>query len=200
MSQLTDYLHQHPKQVLIFDFDNTLFHLELPWDEYIDEVLKIIEKEAPEWEAQHLDSVSFVNNYIDVLVDVLGKHGDNILQKINEYSARFERERLRGYKENRELTSQLATLSKKYDLYLWTSNMEATVKNILDKHELTQYFKQLITRDKVRLIKPYPDGFELIEQAQPLEKTEYLMIGDSTADKDAAASAGIDFFPITYFK
>lgn len=197
MSQLTDYLAQHPKQVLIFDFDKTLFHLDLPWQKYNDEVMKIIEEEAPEWPDPQIDNTTFVNNFLDIVIE---KNGSQLLKKVNDYAAQFEQEELRDYQENRELTSQLEPLSKNYDLYLWTSNMEETVKKILDKHHLTTYFKQLITRDKVQSLKPDPDGFNIIQKQQPLEKTEYLMIGDSTADKDAAASAGIDFFEITYFK
>lgn len=197
MKTLSEYLAANPKKVLILDFDNTIFHLDLPWDVYNRGVLKVVANLDPEWAVANLDSTNFVNNVLDIII---AKHGPKVRDQINAYAQKFEHENLRNYQENPELITFIEENYQNYDLYLWTSNMLATVEPILSRYDLDSCFKKLITRDSVNLIKPYPDGFEIIHKAQPLEKSEYLMIGDSKADKDAASTAGIDFFPITYFK
>ena len=70
---------------------------------------------------------------------------------------------------------------------------------------LAPIIKQVISKDKVQLVKPEPDGFNLIQdwlqtklQVAP-KLSEFMMIGDSVADEGAAKNAGINFFKVKYF-
>jgi len=194
---LETYLASHPKKALIFDFDHTLFALDLPWDEYMTGINRIIGEFDPELGLKHTQSPSFEHNLLDIAIE---KHGEPLRRKLNAYAAQFEREKLKGVRENRELTDFIRQNHSQYAIFLWSSNMSATIKPILEKTGLAAYFKDLITRDRVEYLKPSPNGFSLIEPQLTYEKSEYLMIGDSNADKIAAESAGIEFFKVKYFE
>jgi HAD superfamily hydrolase (TIGR01549 family) len=89
----------------------------------------------------------------------------------------------------------LALVKDCAELYIWTSNDEKTVAPILNELNINKLFKKIITRNNVNYIKPNPEGFYLINKENN-SKANYLLVGDSDADKGAAIESGIDFFNI----
>ena len=120
--------------------------------------------------------------------------------KLNAYAAKFEHDNLKGWREDKGMTDFIRQTQGQYEFYLWSSNMLSTIRPILTEIGLLPLFKDLITRDRVEFLKPDPAGFAIIHKNAPHEKSEYLMIGDSTADKIAAESAGIGYFKAEYFE
>jgi phosphoglycolate phosphatase-like HAD superfamily hydrolase len=57
----------------------------------------------------------------------------------------------------------------------------------------------IVSKDDVRFTKPNPEGFSLFKEFQR-SKDLFIMIGDSSADRDAAARAGVDFLECVLFE
>lgn len=190
MKSLTDYLQKHPKKNLIFDFDETLFTLELPWHLYLDGLVERIQTNLEPKLHEERGIVALEHQ-------VVKKHGEQAKQLINQWAAIFEKEHLVGVTEHHSLTNFVREQHDQYQIFLWTSNMQSTVRPILKHEGLLDFFEKLVAKDDVRMIKPDPDGFSLIRsEDEPLEN--FLMIGDSDNDEGAAKAAGIDFFRVEH--
>lgn len=72
--------------------------------------------------------------------------------------------------------------------------MRETVTPILQKSGLLPYFRQLVTKGDVLLMKPNPEGFEKILESQEHKKADFLMVGNSKNDQKAAEASGIDYW------
>lgn len=189
---LQAYLTQHSKKHLIFDFDETIFTLQLPWEVYIKELTqKLIDLDPT------LADFSQGKILNDVENEAVRRLGAQALQIRRAYSEEFETKYLTGVDENTELTSFIANNHEKYDCYVWTSNMRTTILPILEKNNLVDCFKKIVTKSDVSFTKPNPEGFALIFNHSTQKRAEYLMIGDSQNDRGAAQNAGIDFFHVT---
>ncbi len=190
---LLSHLDKNPKSQLIFDFDNTLVHLMINWDEWF---------EGIERELSSLDHDLIVKgkngqlNLSELQNSFVEKFGKDIRNKIIVHNREFEQKALKGIKINQELVDQIKVLFGKK--YLWTSNTRQTVVPILNQMGILQFMEKIITRDDVTYIKPKIDGFEFIYDPD-IPKNEYLLIGDSGSDEKASGEAGIDFYKITYF-
>jgi len=194
--KLKKYLSKNHYKYLIFDFDYTLFKLNLPWDHWLNKgVEKKLQKTDPkiiqDYKQKKLNLSQLGNKYIS-------KYGKKAKKIILQNSVQFETNNLKGYKKNQKLIDFIKKNKNNYKFFLWTGNTTPTVKPILKKHNLLKIFKKIVTRLDSDLTKPNPEGFELIYQ-KGANKKDYLMIGDSLNDKGAAKKAGIDFFKITYF-
>lgn len=186
MSSLEIFLQSHPKKRLIFDFDETLFTLDLPWHLYNAELARQLYELDPAYPKEK--SINKLEN------GITRKWGTQAAEIRWQYSRQFEHDNLRGVIELSDLTNFIRDNHAEYDYYLWTSNMRETVQPILQKNGLLPYFTRLVTKGDVLLMKPEPEGFELIFEPRTQVRTDYLMIGNSKNDQKAAAAAGIDFW------
>jgi phosphoglycolate phosphatase-like HAD superfamily hydrolase len=190
MHSLPDYLASHPKKHLIFDFDETLFTLDLPWGTY----REVMKRRLWELDPTLPDDPS-ITAFENTAVRELGEAAARVRWG---YSLEFEREYLQGVLEHHELTDFLRYHADTYHYYLWTSNMRATVEPILAEAGLLKLFTSLITKGSVMLTKPEPEGFEKIFKPDQHQREEFLMIGNSSLDRAAAVAAGIDFFLVKH--
>ncbi len=191
MVLLEEYLKYNPKKVLIFDFDQTLIQLNLPWEIWESQITKLIESYG-----MHIKpSLTMVDN----INRVTRKVGIEFKKQVEDITRGFEKEHLEGYETNMELIRFIKEHHNEYEIYLWTLNMRETVEPLLTKYEVFKYFKDIIDRGKTLLSKPEIDGFKLIKNSN-YELIDYLFIGDSTFDRRAAIKSHIDFFYVGYFK
>ncbi len=182
------------KTHLIIDFDKTLFHLDLPWDIVLEPIKKQLIEWNPKYYKKYIDKEMRLSLVINNYVKEFGDAAKNLFIKNN---TRFEQEKLRGYYKNPELINMIVKLNKK-QLYIWSSNTQPTITQILKDHNLFDKFEFLVTRTNVKFIKPNPEGFKLIYDPKT-NKDKYLMLGDSVHDQDACEIIGIDFHKIEYF-
>ena len=84
-----------------------------------------------------------------------------------------------------------------YKMSIWSSNSRPIVKKVLQKVGILAKFEKLITREDVKFLKPEADGFNKIWDDK-IPKSQYLFIGNSEADQEAAHKAQIDFFKISF--
>lgn len=190
---LEEYLKARKKTHLIFDLDETLVRLILPWDKWgkdiEDELRKVDGKILNDYQKEKINLSQLENLYVEKLPQIL----DLLIKNAIE----FETENLKDIQVNHRLVDFIKN-AKGYQLFIWSSNSKSTVKTVLKKVRLDSKFK-ITARDDVTFIKPEIDGFNLIwDQKTP--KGDYLFVGDSSADEQAAKSAGIDFFKVDYFQ
>jgi HAD superfamily hydrolase (TIGR01509 family) len=66
----------------------------------------------------------------------------------------------------------------------------------LDRFELHELVDIVITAADVQQAKPAPEGLFVIAEALGVAPSQLLMVGDSTADRDAARGAGARFVSV----
>lgn len=196
LETLDEYLAAHKKTHLIFDFDATLFLLLLPWETWGMSMRETLSKiDASIWDAWHNREINISelqNQYVDT-------YGDEALQIILEHNERFERELLQGWEPHADLLQTVKNVDTGIKKYVWSSNTREVINLVLKEERLTHLFEGIVSRDDVTLLKPDPEGFYKLWNPE-VNKNQYLMVGDSKADRQAAKSAGIDFFYVDFFK
>ncbi|HVT01546.1 MAG TPA: HAD-IA family hydrolase [Patescibacteria group bacterium] len=188
MKKLENYLKKNPKTHLIFDLDETIIKLVLPWDEWFVDVLGKIRqtyRDFPETE------------YVRIHNGLVEHYGEEGLALIRELNERFENEKLFRIERNEELIDFIKN-NPNYTYYLWTSNSGKTAKRFLEELGLDQIFKKVVTRSDSTFIKPHTQGFDLLKDSKT-SISDYLFVGDSSRDKEAAKALEMDFFLIDYF-
>jgi phosphoglycolate phosphatase-like HAD superfamily hydrolase len=190
VKNLRGYLGEKSKRCLIFDFDETIFTLELPWEVYFAELRERLYELDP--------SLAEVDGMAKCENEAVRRLGEQAIALKNEYSAFFEREYLAVVTEHTDLTDFIRNERENYTFFLWSSNMRSTIEPELARTKLLPLFAKLVCKDSVSLIKPDPEGFSLIFDELNFRREEYLMIGNSHHDQAAAEAAGIDFFLVKH--
>ena len=191
-SEFVTHLNEHKKTDIIFDFDETLVHLLINWSNWHQRMKELFNSYKPLSQAP--------NNNIVMLQDVYIKEfGSELRDRIIQINYEAERDDMNGYKLLKPQYDWISDLSKTFLLHIWTSNDKRTIIPLLQKLNIDQFFKTVITRNDVYYIKPEKDGFEKINSEQK-PKECFIMIGDSSSDSGAAKSAGIDFLHVDTFK
>jgi HAD superfamily hydrolase (TIGR01549 family) len=191
---LAEYIKTNNKTHVIFDFDATLFLLVLPWANWKEglkkELIKIDASIWDEYESGSLNIAGLQNKY-------LKNHGQTVRDFMNNHCESFEMESLEHYEPNTDLLNTLNELDYVHK-YVWSSNAQPVIKLVLDETGLADKFERIVSRQDVDFIKPMPDGFNLIHDKK-VDKSKYLMVGDSSHDRGAAEAAGIDFYLTDFF-
>ena len=189
--KLDEYLKNHPKTHLVFDFDETIATLVLPWSklkEKLDvEFRKIspeVEKRCKTWDWSEYNTT-------------IKKYGPDVRSAINNLYQEFETKYFKELKPNLGLIEFIRNNHSKYVFYIWTNNRRSTMEKALKVLKLDKYFEKLLTASDVILYKPDPIGFTQIYDPS-IKKDKYLMVGDSEGDKTAAKNAGIDFYQVNF--
>ena len=187
--RLSQYLQEHPKKNLIFDFDDTLVTLQLPWDVYARGIKAILNEIDPNLVARYPGSET---KYL--IHEALIKHGQPIQQRINHFRRQFEKDCLQGVICNDWMLTFLRENAANYQFFIWSSNEAQTILPILQNYHLESLFKQVVGASDVMYPKPSPDGFYVLFDPSTQKKADFLFIGDSSSDEEASRKAGIDFF------
>lgn len=192
--ELADYLRKTKKTHLIFDFDETILKLLLPWDDAFKrirkELISLDEKTYGDYGSRKISFSLLQNKYVR-------EFGKKILGNFIKNEIGFEREELRGVILNPKLLDFVKN-SSSYEMFIWSSNAKPTIEKLLKQHGIFGKFKKIVSREDVSFLKPEVDGFELLHDVK-IPKEKYLFIGDSVNDKLAAEKLGIDFFLVDFF-
>ncbi|MBI3103343.1 HAD-IA family hydrolase [Candidatus Daviesbacteria bacterium] len=191
---IKDYLKKNPKTHLIFDFDETIFKLLLPWEKvlvYIEnELIKLDQSIYQKYMLGKIDLNTLQNEY----VSKFGKKARDLIYKNN---LKFEKGHYKGVEVNPEILDFISKTDK-YQIFIWSANTSEIIVRVLKEYKLLNKFKKIISRDDVNLLKPDPEGFTKIYDPQ-IDKEKYLFVGDSLNDKLAAQNAGVDFYLADHF-
>jgi len=196
VAQLVALVRRKGYRNLIFDLDETLTQLDVPWDEWIDQVVGALPPAAAKkltallaidgapWgmvvNEQIMQDQAFYDQFIKICQDFEAK-----------YLAHTPYDAL--VKALPELKTNGA------QLFLWTSNTRQTAERALTELGVLPLFSKLATREDAKLGKPDAAAWRSFGLADN-ELSTCLMIGDSQSDELAADAVGIDFYKITFFK
>lgn len=192
---LDAYLQKGHKTHVIFDFDETLAKLILPWDHWEDSIKDtLITLDRSIYEHYKKEKISLS----DLMNQYILKFGIQARDLVKSNAVHFETSYLQDVIPNYELI-EFITHAKKYTMFVWSSNTRPTVKKVLQEYGIWNAFEKVITSLDVELLKPNTEGFSLMYDPA-IPKNRYVIIGDSESDKKAAKQLGVDFFLIDYFK
>ena len=91
------------------------------------------------------------------------------------------------------LVEVLEKLKEKGILRVINTNRTTSMKYIMEKYDLWQYFEMVVTALDVKNPKPNPESIEKIIQELNLNKEEAIFVGDSDVDQQTAESSGVRF-------
>jgi phosphoglycolate phosphatase len=91
------------------------------------------------------------------------------------------------------LLQTLEKLKEKGILRVINTNRTTSMKYIMEKYDLWQYFEMVVTALDVKNPKPNPESIEKIIQEFNLNKEEAIFVGDSDVDQQTAKSSGVRF-------
>jgi HAD superfamily hydrolase (TIGR01549 family) len=193
-NSLDKYLKENLKTHLIFDFDETIVKLLLPWDRAVIRIEEDISKLDPtiinDYKNRKISYAMLQNLYVE-------KYNDLALNLILKNNPAFETEELQGYLKNDGIIDFIK--ENNYKNFIWSSNTKFVIEKILEDLNILNKFSKIITREDVKFLKPSLDGFKVIDDKVTPVKN-YLFIGDSWNDKDAAKQLNIDYYQEDFFK
>ncbi|MCX7966767.1 MAG: HAD family hydrolase [Syntrophorhabdaceae bacterium] len=91
------------------------------------------------------------------------------------------------------LTNALNILKSKGIKTAISTNRTTSMKHIMERYNLWNYFDMVVTALDVENPKPHPESVEKILSNFNLKKDDAVFIGDSEVDRETAVSAGIKF-------
>ncbi|MBI3577314.1 HAD-IA family hydrolase [Candidatus Gottesmanbacteria bacterium] len=191
MRALHQFLFRHHISHLVFDFDQTIARLILPWDRYLDGIGEILFSLDPTILGLYKSGKLHLNDLENAYVKAFG---DKLLTLFRNHNRQFETTQLQGIKPNKALIEFIKTVPE-VSMSIWTSNMPDTVLPFLKNENIANRFTKIITRGEVMYLKPNSEGFNLLYDPR-IEKEKYAYVGDSDSDAVAAERAGIGFFRV----
>lgn len=194
MKKLEEYLAKNKKTHIIFDLDETILELLLPWDEWLKEIRRIgDEYDKDVWADYDRGEVmaAIPQNRL------FKKFGSEVRDKINSYTETFETTRLEGVRKYDELIEFIKTNADNYIFSIWSANSAMVIDKVLKEEGSDKCFKLIVSRGDVDYLKPDPDGFKLIDDGKT-SIDQYLFIGDSSNDEGAAKALGMDYFKVSF--
>lgn len=193
--RLVKLINQKGYKNLIFDLDETLIELDMPWDIWIKDMASKLPPRQDEkfiQAAYHPDHPCFEILNEQIKIDL------SFSKIVTKSLVDFEQKHLH-YIPYLELIDAIPALSKNgRKLYIWSNNSKFGVNKPLEQLGVLQYFSKIITTEDVSFKKPDLEGWQLLKNGDPLKS--FLLIGDSHNDKFSAETIGINYFAIKYFK
>lgn len=174
---------------VVYDFDLTIAKVEIDWSDWHKGIEKIIQKFDPEFRTD--------TKLHQILNDFIHKYGKPIRDEFFEFHKKYEIEKCKGATPNNDLINFIKT-HPNISHNIFTSQSRELLNKLLVEIGLEGYFDKIVARDDLYFIKPDPEGLNLIISPNS-NKSDYIMVGDSSVDEGAARNAGIDFELIDVF-
>lgn len=187
------------KKHIIFDFDGVIYSLDWDWGSgnALQEFRKKIRDAVAEIDPE-LPPKSGLEFRSTILADLaIKKHGDLAKDILFPIYREKEATLLDTATPHKKTIEFIKEQSGNFDLYIWSNNQLNTIERLLKRSGIMENFKLIAARDKFAFAKPEVSGFELIYRPETQQKRDFIMLGDSDYDEEAAKNAGIDF---VYYK
>ncbi len=179
-------------KLAIFDFDDTIVHLNVEWPAVEEECNVIIDR----------DGLTAIDRkqYLAILANEIS----DTPKRKKEVDAIFERyeaqmAKARDYIILDRMPELVRELHKnRIKLAIASGNTTKTLTTILTQLGLADCFDLVTGRDAVSKNKPDPEPLKIILERLQIEKKDAVMIGDSFVDEQAARAAGVRFININH--
>lgn len=163
------------KKFVVWDFDGTIVYLDIDWDGMKKEIAEVL--------AQTLEN--------DAPLEIVAKYeSQSGVPKVNHKLISFMH----------YLPHFVPGVEMHHSIF--SDNLLATIYRLLPDIGLGHFpFDIIIARESVDRRKPYKDGLIKIQQYYHYDDAkrhlgEYVFVGNSWKDEEAAKAAGIDFYNI----
>ncbi len=181
---------------IVFDLDETLTILNLPWQEWIDEVAQMLPEKRV---AEFLTTVEGQGRPWGAVINEQIAEVPTFYDRFLAVCAAFEQKYF-SHTPYQALVDALPALKgEDRQFYIWTANTRATVERALREMGIRDLFDGIVAREDVRYGKPDKEAWQHILEFDE-DLTGVLLVGDSKNDEASARAAGIAFFKITHFK
>lgn len=183
------------EKCLILDFDDTL--------------IKTIPLHIKSWKFS-IDAVLQINTDVNEIIKTINYGTEELLQKYNLSSEQYDhilflkKEYYLSNIHETQVNQLLLYLieSKFFETYVIASNSsKENIIDTLDYHNINKsLFNLIISKEDVKLKKPYPDMGTLIfsKYANKYKKSDYLYIGDSDVDQNFSNAIGTKFISVNF--
>ncbi|HAU98743.1 MAG: HAD-superfamily hydrolase, subfamily IA, variant 1 [Microgenomates group bacterium GW2011_GWF2_45_18] len=189
MDSLSSQVQTYSPKYLIFDFDQTIAKLDMDWSGWAHGIATILRSFASDGEQIDEKNVNYI-----VQAKFIQKYGTNLADELKKFESEYQYAHYRGVIPNADVISIIH--SSPVPKFIWTSNPKNVIDRVLAELHLSNEFQKIATRDDVVFTKPNPEGFQLLSTNLSQAPTDWLMIGDSIFDQEAAKNAGIGFVRI----
>jgi phosphoglycolate phosphatase-like HAD superfamily hydrolase len=176
-------------KMAIFDFDDTLLHMNVRWDAVRNEIVAMARKAGVAVDpGQHLvpmgNALSNDQKFKKAIDAIYLKHEADCIGK-KHYVV---------FSGMLELASELK--AKGFRLAIASGNRSENIRRILEEIGAAGLFEFVCGREMVAHNKPAPDQLLFILERTGLAKEDSIFAGDSVNDAGAAKAAGIRHFHV----
>lgn len=148
--KLTEFVHIHRYQHLVFDLDETITRLQLPWPEGFE----MLYDRAPQHVEKQLRQDFGQGEPFGIVLNKAVEDHEEFLPILLAWAHDFE-DQLASQQANDELVALLPQfVAEGRRLILWTSNTRKSALLVLRQLGIAELFETIVSRDDVRLIKP----------------------------------------------
>lgn len=100
----------------------------------------------------------------------------------------------KGYEANTALKQFVLNNATQYIFYIWSHSPHEQILSCLKQWHMASVITGIISLDNMIEAKPSPASFALLANPAEINKNEWLLVGDSYSDEQAAAALGIIFY------
>ncbi|HEX7482202.1 MAG TPA: HAD family hydrolase [Candidatus Bathyarchaeia archaeon] len=178
-------------EAVIFDLDGTLAHFNLDYKALRSEVRTyLISIHVPVSVLDVNESIFEMLKKAEIFVKNSTKSTEAFKEVRNHAFSIAERYEMEAASTTSLLTGAVETLKelRKMNLKmgLCTTNSEKAANYILQRFKIDGFFKVVVSRDKVKYVKPQTEQFELALKALSVHAKATLIVGDSVVDMQSA--------------
>ena len=178
-------------EAIIFDLDGTLAHFNLDFKSLRSEVRTyLISTHVPVSVLDVNESIFEMLKKSEIFVKNNSKYNiafDEIRTRALSIAEKYEME---AASTTNLLTGAVETLKELHKMNvkigLCTTSSEKASNYILQRFKIDGFFKVVISRDKVKYVKPHTEQFELALKALGVRPKATVIVGDSVVDMQSA--------------
>jgi len=175
---------------VIFDLDGVLADSE-PWWNKID--AKLLAEYGITYRGEHHREVLGVSYQLAVdfykTAFNISASSQELMRRRGEIASEFFADRVGLFPHVKEVLKRLIAMN--LSLAVATSSVSASARPFLDRHQLTAFFKVIITGDEVERGKPHPDIYLRAAEKLGFAPNECLVIEDALSGVAAAKAANM---------
>ncbi len=137
-------------------------------------------------------------SYRDFLPAIMGE-GNPLIAAVHERKKQIYAGCVEKTVLNRHLVSILRGLRPEYYLALVTTASEENVRNILNRHQLTDFFDLVLTQEQMKIPKPAPDCYLEVMAHFGVGPADAVIFEDSEPGIRAALASGCEVYCLRGF-
>jgi phosphoglycolate phosphatase len=172
-------------KLVIFDFDDTILHLNVDWWAVKEEIISLAKQRG-----ENLDFQQHIISLTNTLSFSMKNEIDEIFYK--HESVCVDSQNYEAFPEMIQLIKDL----NNYQLGIVSGNCVNTIKKALSDLGVYDCFSFICGRELVPVNKPDPAPILKTMETLKSKKEETIFIGNSIVDELAAESAGVSFYRI----